>query len=302
MADWMLGRSAHCRGDHQLARERLEHLVGEFTEAAGRPVLNLFGHDLESAAYSMLSLTYLLLGRFDQARAASDRALAKAQALGYPLPLASALLWRAFLLYFLDEDSSEADFLTRSVIESARTNAMDAPLAVALAFRGLGMTRSGDVLRGTETTLEGLRMCSAMNYFRLQPLVRAELALQMVRHGDCGAGQAAIIDIHDEADPETWCTPGILRIKGEIAERTGDALAAETLYRNALTLAERQGALTWQLRAANGLAGLWIAQNRPAEAAELLAPIVDRFEPGLDQPDLRVAAHHLEVCRNVCAA
>jgi predicted ATPase len=302
MADWMVGRSAHCRGDHRLARERLEHLVGEFTEAAGRPVLNLFGYDLESAAYSILGLTHLLLGNFDQARTASDRAIAKAQALGYPLPLASALLWRAFLLYFLDEDPHEADSLTRRVIESARANSMDGPLAMALAFRGLWLARSGDVLRGTETTLEGLRRCAAMNYFRLQPLVRAELALQIVRHADRGAGPAVDVDLHDEADPETWCTPGILRVKGEIAERTGDARAAEALYRDALTLAERHGALTWQLRAANGLAGLWIAQKRPADAAELLAPIVNRFAPSADQPDLRVAAHHLEACRRAPAA
>jgi tetratricopeptide (TPR) repeat protein len=302
MSDWMVGRSAHCRGDHQLARERLERLVGEFTEAAGRPVLNLFGYDLESAACGVLSLTHLLLGNFDQARAASDRAVARAQALGYPLPLAHVQLWRAFLLYFLDEDSREADSLIRSIIESARTNSMGAPLAMAFALRGLWLNRSGDALRGTETTLEGLRMCSAMNYFRLQPWVAAELALQIARHGDRGAGRAADIDLYDEADAETWCTPEILRIKGEIAERTGDALAAEALYRDALTLAEHQGALTWRLRAANGLAGLWIAQKRPADAAELLAPIVNRLEPGLDQPDLRVAAHHLEVCRQARAA
>src|SRR5262249_40330467 len=154
--DWMAGLGAFHLGDHEQARERLERLVGEFTEAAGRPVLRRFGNDFEAGGHRLLSLTHLLLGNFDQARAASDPALAKAPTLGYALAIADAQVWRVFLLYFLGDDTDEADSLTRSIIESARSNSMEYALAMARVFGGLWLVRSGDVARGKAMTLEGL--------------------------------------------------------------------------------------------------------------------------------------------------
>src|SRR5262249_37651390 len=250
-----------------------------------------------SAALRLLSLTHFVLGNFDQALAASDRAVAKALTLSHALPLAHVQIWRVFLLYYLGDDSPEADSLTCGFIETAHSNSVDYVLPLALAFRGLRLARSGDVARGEEMVLEGLNLCSQRSDFRLHSLVRAELALQVARHRNSDAGPGTGVEFYEEADAETWCTPEILRIKGEIAELDGDPQAAEALYRRALTLAERQGALTWRLRAANSLAGLWLAQDRTADAAATLAPVFDRFKPGLQHPDLDLAARRLEVCR-----
>ena len=301
MADYMVGLAAHCLGDQRLARQRLERFVDEYSEPVGASIRRYFGHDVETTALRLLSLVHFLLGNFDQARAACDQAIAKAQALGYPLALAEVRFWRGFLLYYLEEDTPEGDALTFNNVESARINRMDRALGAALVMRGLWMARRGDVTEGAATTLQGFGMSSRVGYLRLQPLLSAELALQLARHRAPDDRPGPAVDFAEEADPESWCTPEILRIKGEIAERDGDPLGAEMLYRRSLVLAERQGALTWQLRAANGLADLWIAQKRPADAAELLAPLIDRFELGREQPDLRVAAHHLEVCRKARA-
>jgi predicted ATPase len=59
--------------------------------------------------------------------------------------------------------------------------------------------------------------------------------------------------------------------------------------KQALTIARRQQAKSWELRAATSLARLWQQQGKRAEARELLAPIYDWFTEGFDTADLQEA-------------
>jgi predicted ATPase len=79
----------------------------------------------------------------------------------------------------------------------------------------------------------------------------------------------------------------------------GGAAAAEGHFRQALDWARRQGALSWELRAATSLARLWYEQSRPAEALALLQPVYDRFTEGFDTADLRAAKALLDDLREL---
>jgi len=57
----------------------------------------------------------------------------------------------------------------------------------------------------------------------------------------------------------------------------------------ALHVARRQQAKSYELRAARSLAQLWGERGRRAEAHELLAPIYDWFTEGFDTADLKGA-------------
>ena len=57
----------------------------------------------------------------------------------------------------------------------------------------------------------------------------------------------------------------------------------------ALHVARRQQAKSYELRAARSLAQLWGERGRRAEAHELLAPIYDWFTEGFDTADLKEA-------------
>jgi len=74
----------------------------------------------------------------------------------------------------------------------------------------------------------------------------------------------------------------------------GAAAAAEGHFRQALDWARRQGALSWELRAATSLARLLSDQGRSADAIVLLQPVYDRFTEGFDTPDLKEAKALLE--------
>jgi predicted ATPase len=84
----------------------------------------------------------------------------------------------------------------------------------------------------------------------------------------------------------------MLRIKGELLllqSGSTAAAAAENQFRQALDWAARQGALSWELRAAMSLAGLLRDQGRSADAKTLLQPVYDRFTEGFDTADLKKA-------------
>ena len=64
---------------------------------------------------------------------------------------------------------------------------------------------------------------------------------------------------------------------------------AEACFQQALTIARRQQAKSWELRAAMSLSRLWQQQGKRAEAYALLAPIYDWFTEGFDTADLQEA-------------
>jgi predicted ATPase len=86
------------------------------------------------------------------------------------------------------------------------------------------------------------------------------------------------------------------RLQGALLLRqvVPDAVQAEACFQQALTIARRQQAKSWELRAAMSLARLWQQQGQRAEAYELLAPIYGWFTEGLDTADLQEAEALLE--------
>jgi predicted ATPase len=56
----------------------------------------------------------------------------------------------------------------------------------------------------------------------------------------------------------------------------------------------RQGALSWELRAATGLSRLLQCQHRVAEARDVLRSVYDRFTEGFAMSDLREVRTLLE--------
>jgi len=68
----------------------------------------------------------------------------------------------------------------------------------------------------------------------------------------------------------------------------------QSALQEALDVARRQQAKSYELRAATSLARLWGEQGRRREARDLLAPLYDSFTEGFDTADLKEAKALLE--------
>lgn len=87
------------------------------------------------------------------------------------------------------------------------------------------------------------------------------------------------------------------RIAGNIKRQLGGAKAidqAQACYQQALHIASGQGALLFELRAANALAQVWLEQGKRDPARNLLAPLFEQFTEGFDGADLTEARSLLE--------
>jgi predicted ATPase len=125
------------------------------------------------------------------------------------------------------------------------------------------------------------------------------LAEKLGSSGQPVEGLAAIDEALERAErtEERWYLPELFRLRGELLLRAGGsgaaALASECFARS-LEWAQKQKALSWELRCATSLARLWRDQGRSEAARELLAPVYDRFTEGFATADLRAAKSLLD--------
>ena len=81
------------------------------------------------------------------------------------------------------------------------------------------------------------------------------------------------------------------RLQGALLLRQAipDVAQAERCFQQALDIARRQQAKSWELRATISLSRLWQEQGKREEARKLLAPIYGWFTEGFDTADRQEA-------------
>jgi hypothetical protein len=101
-----------------------------------------------------------------------------------------------------------------------------------------------------------------------------------------------VLETSGRGDPlaETYRLQGVLLLQHAVP----DATQAEICFQRALTIARRQQAKSWELRAAMSLSQLWQRQGQRDAARDLLAPIYGWFTEGFETVDLREAKALLE--------
>ena len=93
---------------------------------------------------------------------------------------------------------------------------------------------------------------------------------------------------------EIFFQPNALNVRGELRIKLGQTEMAETDFRDAIALAQKIKAKTWELRATTSLARLLASQGRRAEARAMLAEIYNWFTEGFGTADLKDAKSLLD--------
>jgi predicted ATPase len=94
-----------------------------------------------------------------------------------------------------------------------------------------------------------------------------------------------------ERTNERWCEAEVTRVAGEIVLKAAsrDLGKAQAYFEDALAIARKQHAKSWELRAAMSMARLCRHVGKPDEARDVLASVYGLFSEGLETLDLKRA-------------
>jgi predicted ATPase len=172
-------------------------------------------------------------------------------------------------------------------------------LAMGTILRGWALAAQGQLAQGRALMRQGLAAYRATGAEVAQSYLLALLAEAYVKGGQAEEGLSVVAEalaaMHQYG--ERFYEAELYRLKGELLLQEGEgqkAVEAEASFLQALEVARRQGATSWELRAALSLSRLWQQQDKRQEARELLAPIYGWFTEGLDTADLQEAKTLLE--------
>ncbi len=203
---------------------------------------------------------------------------------------------------------------TRSVVHQLRREVcatLDAAQALAeatdvlLSFRrpwamiclGWVHAQSGQAERGITEMRQGAADFEAQGFLVTRSQCLALLAEGYALAGRPEEGLAAVAEAleHVKRTEERYYEAELHRLRGELLHmQRADPEEVEDSYRQAIAVAQRQEAKSWELRATMSLARLLRDQGRAAEARVMLAAIYGWFTEGFDTPDLRDAKVLLE--------
>jgi predicted ATPase len=289
----MLGTTQYSLGDLPSARRHLERVLADYVASDNRHIIR-FQLDLRLTARLFLARILWLQGLPDQATRAAERTVADARAANHALSLGFALALAACPIALAVGDLTAAESYVGSLLDHSTRHALAVWQAFGLSHQGALAIKRGDLSTGLRLLRAGLDEFGETRFLFCYVEFRGTLALALGDAGQVAEGLAVIEEAlaWTERTEERWQTAELLRIKGELLRlqgAQGAAAAAEDHFRQALDWARRQGALSWELRAATSLARLLRDQSRAADAFALLQSIYDRFTEGFDTADLKTA-------------
>jgi predicted ATPase len=290
IGDRIIGTSLHYWGDQTKARHHIERMLKRILGGFA-PVRWL---DQRVVARVALARILWLQGFPDQARRIVQSTLDDARALNHAVSLCFVLNECACPFALFTGDLAAAESFAAMLLDSSAAHGLPVCRAGGHRVRGVLLIRNGDFDAGLRLLRTALAQPPEASFQPDFTQYLGELADGLRRAGQIAQGLEAINEAlaRSERNEDRWCVAELLRIKGELLLLqgvSGAASAAEDHYQQALGWARRQGALSWELRAATSLARLPRDQNRSTEAIALLAPIYDRFTEGFETVDLKAA-------------
>lgn len=292
----MIGVSQHYLGDQPGPRRHLEHVLAGYVTPDQTSHIIRFHADQRLVMSVFLARVLWLQGFPDQAARAAHSTVEDAHAANHTISLCLALAHAACPIALLTGDLAAAEHHSTMLLDHSARHALAHWRACGRSFQGVLVIQRGDVLTGLRLLRAGFDEFGEAGSAVLR-LIELLMAEALGRAGQNAEGLAAIEEVvaRSERTEERWAMAELLRVKGELLllqGASGAGAAAADYFRQALDWARRQGALSWELRAATSLARLLRNQGRPADAIAALQPVHDRFTEGFGTADL-IAAKQL---------
>jgi predicted ATPase len=291
----MIGISYYNLGDQQSARRHIARALPEAAPPGHERQFIRLQLDPRVTARVHLARIFWLQGFPDRAMREAEQSVDDARATEHAISFSYALHRAACPVALWNGDLAAAGHYADMLLDHAKRHTLVHWQLYGWGYQGAVAIRRGDVAAG----LRLLRWCyeelgeTGITAPRFMRFAAVDMAEGLAKTGQIADALDAINDAIARAErtEELWQFPELLRVKGELVLLQGapQATAAEDDFRQALDWARRQGALSWELRAAASLTRLLYDQGRSAEAGALLQPVYDCFTEGFDTIDLKAA-------------
>jgi predicted ATPase len=256
-----------------------------------------FGQDIKVAILAYRSWARWFLGYPEAALADKDAALKEARIIGQAATLMFAPNFTLYTSLWCG-DYASANMQCNQLVALAEEKGAFAWKALGKLHRGClwALTgRASDAVPAITSAVTTFRASGAMAMMPWYLSCLARAHAELGQFGDAWRYSDEAMTT-TETTKERQCEAEIYRMAGEIALMSPqpNAAKAEAHFGHALTIARKQQAKSWELRAATSMARLWRDQGRPKEARDLLAPVYGWFTEGFDTHDLKQAKAFLD--------
>jgi predicted ATPase len=287
-----LGTTLFQLGEYAAARTYLEQGPARTDLKAQRALVLHSGDVPEVRRLVYVANTLWCLGYPAQAVRWCQEALALAQEVAHPQSLGVARHMAA-LVYHRRRDALAVQAQTEALLSLATAQRLPLFAGQGTYWRGWMLVMQGEHEAGLAQFRQGMAAVLATGQELSRPLCLVLLAEAVGHTGQAEEGLLLLAEALAafEAIGRGDMLADAYRLQGELRLRraTPDAAQVEACFQQALAIARRQQAKSWELRAATSLSRLWQQQDKRAEAYDLLAPVYGWFTEGFDTADLQDA-------------
>jgi predicted ATPase len=256
--------------------------------------------------------THWLLGYPEQANSRLDQALELGRATDDPQGMAFALV-KAVYLHSCRRDARAAEEWAVKCLHHCQEHGIMQDRLWVRSLSGWALATQGKVKEAMAQMRESIDSYRALHSDLSLSHYLTILADVLGFTGNPDEGLSVISEALEVAGRtgDRHCEAETLRVKGELqmirsagvysgmVTEAGDwipvtapttvCIEAEDSFRQAIEIAHRQGAKSWELRAAICLSRLLLQLGKREEARDSLAPVYNSFTEGFDTADLREA-------------
>jgi tetratricopeptide (TPR) repeat protein len=291
LADYMMGCTLWATGEFLGARHYLEQSIAHYTLTDTASPTVRARRNLDVTALSFLAGTLWVLGYTEQAAAAVQQAAALARNSGHVPLITFVSSGQVFLATALSAAhapiAASADQVIAYCVEHGVKNGEPG----ARFCLGITVARHGEPRRGIEMMRAAMEAMATLETKANRPLHFGQLAAAHRSLSEIEIGLSLVDEAIQIADGtgEHMFEAELYRLRGDLLFDKGSIQEAEGALHTAITIARRQQARLWELRAATSLARLKCRLGRSEEATQAIVPIYDWFTEGFDTPDLKEA-------------
>jgi predicted ATPase len=308
VAHLLLGTVSHFLGEPVAAEVHFERALALYSPEQYLSYLPINNNMYPSAAgYPASARNLWLLGYPDRALDRVREAHVLARQLADPFSLGYALMIAASGHYHRGEWPACQE-QAEAAIALAREHDLAAVLLGASIVRSFALTRQGRLEEGITQAREGLAAFRAHGFQQGSTAFLALLAEALGQAGQIADGLATLAEglAFAERTGECYYEAEMYRLKGELLLKIEDGglkiedcdtpssilgprSSPEECFCQAIEIARRQEAKSWELRAVMSLSRLYQRHGRREEARAMLAEIYGWFTEGFDTADLQEA-------------